>query len=200
MKRIHEIMPSRYHLNHVRSPDLRPRCWILRVRIHFRNRGRSPRSQMLSQSHGPTRRSETRAGNPSQSLRSGSALTAWDSLSDCSEPEGLRFLAGWSLSESSSEWGLRGRRGLPASLPDLFWFSSESLSEEAPFFRRSPSSESLLLWLLRGCLAKRSARYTPGSGGHLTSRGCAFKREGQNILDLIGVCTMIFLWCTFFGK
>lgn len=124
-----------------------------------------------------------------------------DSLSDCSEPEGLRFLAGWSLSESSSEWGLRGRRGLPASLPDLFWFSSESLSEEAPFFRRSPSSESLLLWLLRGCLAKRNARYMPGSGGqHLTSRGCAFKREGQNILDLIGACTMIFLWCTFFGK
>ena len=63
-----------------------------------------------------------------------------DSLSDCSEPEGLRFLAGWSLSESSSEWDLRDRRGLPASLPDLFWFSSDSLSEEAPFFRRSPSS------------------------------------------------------------
>ena len=85
-----------------------------------------------------------------------------DSLSDCSEPEGLRFLAGWSLSESSSEWDLRDRRGLPASLPDLFWFSSESLSEEAPFFRRSPSSESLLLWLLRGCLAKRNACYRPG--------------------------------------
>ncbi|OWK17929.1 EIF4G2, partial [Cervus elaphus hippelaphus] len=75
-----------------------------------------------------------------------------DSLSDCSEPEGLRFLAGWSLSESSSERGLRGRRGLPASLPDLFWFSSESLSEEAPFFRRSPSSESLLLKVLIGVI------------------------------------------------
>lgn len=75
-----------------------------------------------------------------------------DSLSDCSEPDGRRFRAGWSLSESSSERGLRGLRGLPASLPDLFWFSSDSLSEEAPFLRRSPSSESLWPW--RACLAK----------------------------------------------
>ena len=92
MKRIHEIMPSRYHLNHVRSPDLRPRCWIPRVRIHFRNLGRSPRCQMLFQSHGPTRRSETRAGSPSQSLRSGSALTAGIR---CPTVRSLRACASW---------------------------------------------------------------------------------------------------------
>lgn len=80
MKLFHEIKPSRYHLNHVLSPDPRPRCWIPRVRIHCRSLcrslGRTPRCQMLSRSSGPTRRWGTRAESPSQSPPSGSARTA----------------------------------------------------------------------------------------------------------------------------
>ena len=80
MKLIHEIKPSRYHPNHVLSPDPRPRCWIPRVRIHCRSPCRSlcrtPRCQMLSRSSGPTRRWGTQAESPSQSPPSGSARTA----------------------------------------------------------------------------------------------------------------------------
>lgn len=95
-----------------------------------------------------------------------------DSLSDCSEPERLLFLDGWSLSESSSDSCLPGLRGLPASLPDLFWLSSESLSDEARLLGLSSSSESLLLFL--GCLEERGVGETLGEPTTLSVLGHAW--------------------------
>lgn len=95
-----------------------------------------------------------------------------DSLSDCSEPERLLFLDGWSLSESSSDSCLPDLGGLPASLPDLFWLSSDSLSEEAGLLGRSSSSESLLLFL--GCLEERGVGETLGQPTALSILGHAW--------------------------
>lgn len=118
MKHIHEIKPSRYHLNHVLSPYPRPRCWIPRVQIHFRNLGRSPHCQMLFRSRGPTQHLGTRAGSPSQSLRSGSAQTAGIR---CPTVRSLRACASWPAGRCpnphrSGISGTAGAAGLAAGL------------------------------------------------------------------------------------
>lgn len=198
MKHIHEMKPSRYHLNHVLSPYPRPRCWIPRVQIHFRNLGRSPHCQMLFRSRGPTQHLGTRAGSPSQSLRSGSAQTAGIR---CPTVRSLRACASWPAGRCPNPHrsGISGTAG--GCRPHCRTCSGSRQSRSP---RRHPSSAARPhpSRCCCGCCGdawQREMLVTGQVSGrqHLTIGGCPFKREGQNILDLIGVFTVIFLWCTF---
>lgn len=100
MKHIHEIEPSRYHLNHVLSLS---EASLLDPSgsDSFPEPGLEPSlSDALSESWSDSALG-TPAGSPSQSLRSGSALTAG---TRCLTVRSLRACVswpGWSLSESS---------------------------------------------------------------------------------------------------